>query len=189
MVDRTRLTAEEFAATKYELPNGGRWVELIAGHVVALQPPSEMHGIVVMNFSKALAEHLRRADEPGYACFDLGLIVARSPDTVRVPQISYFTNRDRFAETDAMVTETRPALVVEVASTNDRRHQMGTRVRDYLRWGVKRVWIIDPVELLCSVHCLGRPVKRLSAREMLSGDPLPAEFRVSVSDLLAEPQC
>ena len=80
------------------------------------------------------------------------------------------------------------ALVVEVASTNDRRRQLGTRVRDYLNWGAKRVWIIDPVELLCFIHCLGRTVKRLSAGDALSGDPLPAEFRVSVSDLFAEPK-
>ena len=188
MVDLKRLTAEEFAATKYELPDGGRWVELIAGHVIALQPPSDVHGNVVLNFSKALAEHFQSADVPGYACFDLGLVIARNPDTVRVPQVSYFTGGDRFAETDAMITETRPALVVEVASTNDRRRQMGTRVRDYLQWGVKRVWVIDPVELFCSMHRLGRPVKRLSAGEMLSGEPLPTEFCMSVSDLFAEPK-
>ena len=33
---------EGHGSTTIELPDGGRWVELIAGHVVALQPPNNL---------------------------------------------------------------------------------------------------------------------------------------------------
>ncbi len=44
MIDDALVTAEEFANTKYDLPEGGRWTELFAGRILTLQPPDEVHG-------------------------------------------------------------------------------------------------------------------------------------------------
>ncbi len=43
------ITAEEFADTRYELPDGGRWSQLAGGVVVSLEPPDLSHGTAVMN--------------------------------------------------------------------------------------------------------------------------------------------
>lgn len=187
MAEMKRLTAEQFAMRKHDLPDGGRWVELVAGSVVSLEPPNEIHGNFVLNFSKALAEHLQGAEEAGYACFDLGLVVSRNPDTVRVPQVSYFPSGERFEATDAVVTETPPAVVVEVASTNDRRRSVAARVGEYLHWGVKRVWVADALEQRCLIFRPGQPAEQLTAQKSLSGDPFLPGFRVRIADLFAEP--
>lgn len=180
------LTAEQFAEQKYDFPEGGRWTELNRGKVSTLSPPDELHGNVVLNLSKTLAEHAQTAEE-GYACFELGLIVARNPDTVRCPAVSYFQEGERFAEMDKLVTETIPVFVVEIASTNDRRRDMADRVTSYLEWGVGQVWLIDTQ--LREVH-ICRPEKsrtRLQGFQMLFGAPVLSTFKIRVEDLFAPP--
>ena len=78
MIDVTPLTAEQFATWSDEADER-RWVELVAGKIVRLEPPDATHGLVVLNLSKALSRYVHeRGDEiDGYACFELGLIIAR----------------------------------------------------------------------------------------------------------------
>src|SRR5579864_2162436 len=114
------MTAEQFIEGRDELADGGRWTELVAGQPVILSPPTIEHGNSILNLSKALADYSQK-EQGGYACFELGLAIARNPDTVHFPAICFFTTGDLFAEAEKVITEVRPALVVEVASTNDRR--------------------------------------------------------------------
>ncbi len=183
------LTAEQFARGKTDLPDGGRWTELVAGEVNTLEPPDVVHGTFVLNVSKSLATHLQRTGtgNAGYAYFELGLIVARNPDTVRCPPVSVFLGADRFAEADKMVTESRPAWVIEIASTNNRRQQMLRRVEEYLNWGVELVWMADPAEQQVHVFQPGNPAKRLARSESISGSPVLAGFTMRVDELFAEP--
>ena len=55
MISDTRMTAEQFAASKHELPEGGRWHELHEGRPVVMDPPDDQHGTTVMNISTAIA--------------------------------------------------------------------------------------------------------------------------------------
>lgn len=179
-------SAEQFADNKFELPEGGRWTELCAGEVVTLSPPDEGHGNVVLNFSKALAEHAQKAED-GYACFELGLIVARNPDTVFCPAVSYFRTGERFAELENLVTETVPELVVEIASTNDRRRNISARIAAYLNWGVGHVWLADTQRQEIHIFQPGVSPIRLRGREVLHGGMVLKEFRSHVDDLFAAP--
>src|SRR5690242_16829515 len=114
MTRTVELDAEQFAEQKYDLPEGGRWTELVSGKVVVLSPPDDAHGNIVRNLSKSLADYAHQS-QLGYACFELGLIVSRCPDTVRCPAACYFTSGERFAEADKAVTDACPAVVVEIA--------------------------------------------------------------------------
>jgi Uma2 family endonuclease len=180
------LTAEQFASTRDELPDGGRWTELVAGKLVTLSPPTIEHGTAVLNLSKALAEYSQK-EQGGYACFELGLMTARNPDTVRVPAICFFTSGPTFAEADKVVTETRPALVVDVASTSDRRRGMEQRVTNWLEWGVRAVWVLDLQAK--QVHAVekGRAGQRFAEHQSLSGGSVLSGFKFSVGDLFKEP--
>ena len=187
MIDFNLLTGEQFVERKLDLPEGGRWHELVAGKVVQLQPPDVAHGTTLLNFSKALADYLQRQPD-GYACFELGLIVGRDPDTVRCPAVSFFVEGDKFAESDKTVTDSRPALVVEIASTNDRRRTMRQRVDEYLAWGVQLVWVADPNEKQFHIFQPGRPGKKLGEDQSLLGQPVINGFEIRVGDLFLEPE-
>ena len=190
-MDSLRLmTAEEFAASgETDDDFEPRWNELLAGRIVAFQPPPPEHGAVVLNFAKAIAAYLQKStEEKGYAGFETSLLLARNPDTVRRPPVSFFVTGDRFAEVDSRLTETRPALVLEIASTNDRRRAMRDRVESYLAWGVRGVWVADSIEK--SVHVLqtGRPPRIFTGTQSIPGSPIFANFRIGTAELFAMPQ-
>lgn len=187
VIDQALLTAEKFAERRSDLPDGGQWVELVAGRVSILGQPDDAHGVIVLNLSKEIGKFLQ-AGGAGYACFDLGLVVAREPDTVRWSAMAFFIEGERFAESDKLITDTRPALVVEIASSNARRRDMRERVLEYLRWGVNRVWVIDPVDR--QMHIFGNDLAtiHLGEHETLIGHPVMTGFNVKIQDLFAEPK-
>lgn len=180
------LTAEEFADRKFDLPEGGRWHELVAGELQQFDPPEVVHGNIVLNLSKALAEHLA-PDSTVYACFELGLVVCRDPDTVRCPPVSLFVEGEAFAEMDKQVTETRPGLVIEIAASNARRAGMADRIGEFHGWGVELVWVIDPQDRCVHVAPRGRDRQVVEAAETLRSHPLLPGFGVRVDDLFADP--
>jgi len=189
-------TAEEFVDRRYELPNGGQWSELICGEPVELHPPESAHGTAVLNLSKALADWIEQT-RTGHACFELGLILSRCPDTVCCPPISYFVTGDRWSEMDQTVTESCPGLVVEVPSTPDRRRLLPGRIRQYLEHGVAAVWVVDPSGQTITVQTNQTEPLVLSCNDTLSsdsgwtskvtGEPVLAGFSLPVERVFREP--
>ncbi|MEZ6056417.1 MAG: Uma2 family endonuclease [Planctomycetaceae bacterium] len=181
------MTVEEFLDERYELPEGGQWSELEGGKAICFQPPDLDHGTVVLNLSKGVSRWAV-AEERGYACFDLGLVLRRDPDTVRFPAASFFLTGDRFAESDRDVTETRPAAVVELASTADRRKVMSSRVSEYLEQGVEAVIVVDPKHETVSVWHSGAAALELGLGDRLEGLATLPGFEIEVVELFAVPE-
>ncbi|MHC4875013.1 MAG: Uma2 family endonuclease [Planctomycetota bacterium] len=189
------MTAEQFAEEKFDLADGGRWAELIAGEPVVLEPPTSEHGTVVMNLTRALAAYVEQT-RVGYACFELGVVVQRNPDTVLGPAISYFLTGNRWAETDNVVTESSPALVVEVPSTTDRRRSMQERIAAYQAHGVSLIWVVDLQQKHVAVHSRQEATVVLQSEHSLtsvpgwrddSGSQLLTGFTLPLADIFAEP--
>ena len=180
------MTLDQFET---RLLDGDRWVELVEGRFVRLSPPDDAHGDVVRNLSRVLAAHLKRSTDT-YACFELPLIVRREPPTVRCPAVSCFRfqSEGRFAETDKLVTETRPVLIVEVASTNERREAMAKRVQGYVEWGVNAIWVIDPVTRHVHQFHGQSAGQMLKEPQVMLGYPVLPGLAVPVSDLFRQPE-
>ena len=186
MIQRA-MTAEEFSLQRSDLPDAGQWAELIRGVPVVLQPPDLEHGNLVLNFSKAFSAYVH-AEEFGYPCFDLGLKLESAPDTILFPAISYFTEGERFSEMDKDYTEAVPTVVVELATTNDRRSNINERAALYHQMGTSAVWIVDPHAR--SIHVARKGAtspSRLTESDTLTGAPDLKGFQVAVEDLFAEP--
>lgn len=182
-----RFTADEFLETRFELPDAGQWSELVAGEPIQLEPPDLEHGNAVLNLSKALAEFVQTTNR-GYACFELGLRIAREPDTVHFPAVSYFLGGKRFAESDKLYTDTVPDLILELSSTPDRRAQMSRRIGRWLEWGVRQVWVIDSVERSVAINAAGSEPKRFDEGSTVTADPVLPEFSVRVGELFVVPE-
>ncbi len=184
--DPDLLTADQFIDGIFDLPEGGRWMELRAGRLHTFEPPDDRHGNVVRNLSRLLAE-FAQTQPRGYACFELGLILHSDPGTVYFPPICYFTSGERFAETDQVATRRVPALVVEIASTNDRRRDMSDRVRAYLEWQVPTVWLIDPVAREVHLFRSGAAPRNYRDDQILLGDDELRDFQTPVAPLFNDP--
>jgi Uma2 family endonuclease len=180
------MTAAEFAARRHELPDGGRWMELVAGETHGLHPPDDKHGDVVLNLSKAIAGALRPTDA-AYVNFEVGVLTARNPDTVRFPAMSIFTSGDRFAGIDAVYVTEIPALVVEIVSTNDRRRSIAERVYEYHHAGVSTVWVADPQGGAVTVLRRNAPSVTFRGEERLSDFSLLPRFEVETKNLFVVP--
>ena len=165
-------------------------MELVDGELLRLDPPDEEHGTIVQNFSRELAAFLRQSESSSqaYACFELGLIVSRNPDTIRFPAACCFIESERFSETDKFATEATPHWVIEIASTNQRRNDTKRRVKDYHAWGVKLVWVIDPLEKTLHTFSHLRTIKNLSEDQSLTAEPVFPNFQICVADLFVIPK-
>lgn len=186
MPESQTYTAEQFLDARIELPDAGRWTELEQGKIITLEPPDVEHGTIVLNFSKVLSVYLHKVDQ-GYACFDLGLLVERNPDTVRFPAVSLFKTGKRFEETDKAISEQIPAVIIEVASTIDRRRLMKTHVTEYVNWGVELIWVIDPQEKEVLEYLPGQGSQVIDISGKINGGEVLPDFSMTVEDLFAEP--
>lgn len=189
IVPRQKMTAAEFAERRVDLPEAGRWHELHAGQPVLLDAPSDAHGTVVLNLSRAVGIWLQDPENigAGYACHGPGLLVARDPDTLYMPSLLFFTEGPLFGQMDETIASITPQLVVDVASSNDRRREMRDRTLGYLQLGVQVVWVPDPFKKEVLVIRKNAPTLALGTRQSLDGSPVLPGFSISVADVFAQP--
>lgn len=185
----SKLTAAEFTARRPDLPEAGRWHELHEGQLVLLSAPEEIHGTIVLNLSRLLAVWLqsRPPGQRGYACHGLGLHVNSNPDTLYFPAISLFLGNSSFLQADLVVASAVPDLVIDIASTNDRRSEMRRRTTACLQHGVRTVWVPDPFKKEVQVIRRGAHTLALGHWQTLDGSPLLPGFSVPVEQLFAQP--
>lgn len=186
MVSPDPLTAEQYADQKFDLTDGGRWTELVKGRVITLQPPDDAHGNIVRNLTLAFSNYIH-AGSQGYACFELGLVTTRKPDTVRCPPLCFFTEGELFEHLDEVVSTSKPQLVVEIASSNDRRRGMDQKILEYQASGMKLIWVVDPFAKQIHVFEWARDPKEYSDHQTLHGTAALDGFQMPVSEIFAEP--
>jgi Uma2 family endonuclease len=115
---------------------------------------------------------------------DAGFILARDPDTLRGPDVSYVT-RERY---DALTDETRafpgpPDLAVEILSPSDRESDVHAKIADYLAAGTRLVWVVDPRHERVTVYRDLLAPRQLEAKGELDGEDVIPGFRVRVREI------
>lgn len=186
----SRITAAQFEHTRLDLPEAGRWHELHEGRPALLSTPEEVHGTIVLNISRMLALWLqsRPPGQRGYACHSLGLLVRQNPDSVYFPAISLFLTNSSFLQADRVIASEVPALVVDIASSNDRRRDMRLRTTSYMQLGVRCIWIPDPFKKEVQVIHRGGQTLALGNWQSIDCTDLLPGFSVSVEQIFAQPK-
>ncbi|MFO1093689.1 MAG: Uma2 family endonuclease [Planctomycetaceae bacterium] len=102
--------------------------------------------------------------------------------------MSYFLDGPRFAESDKLFTEARPAFVIELASSIDRRRLMRSREREFLSRGVQLVWTIDTAAGDVQVTSAEQPDgQRFAGDERVTAGSLLPGLSIRTADLFVEP--
>lgn len=134
------LTAEEYV----QLPNIGAPTELVRGRIVEMNIPSSHHGWLCLRIGKLLANYVDDHDLGRVLGNDAGMITERDPDTVRGPDISFFSYsrmpREASLEGYAQVA---PEVAFEVRSPRDHWPKILERVSEFLNAGVLAVYVVD----------------------------------------------
>ena len=144
----TLLTAEDL----YALPDDDRGYELVEGRLVVSEPPGWAHGSIALHAGAVLLAFVRSRGL-GAVAVESGYVLARRPDTVRGPDIS-FVRTERLPGRDVAYRyyEGAPDLAVEILSPDDRATEVARKVAGYLRAGTRAVWVLDPESRTLVVH-------------------------------------
>ena len=174
------LTAEEFAR-QY---GGEKYLELVEGRVVRTMPGSPRHGNVDSNLAMRLGTFV--ADRGlGKVYLNTGFILARGPDVVRGPDEA-FVALERIKTTpppERGFWEIAPDLAAEIVSPENTADEVAQKVTEYLRAGVKLIWVIYPRQKQVHVFRPGRDPKILGGDDFVEGEDVVTGFRIPLTDL------
>jgi Uma2 family endonuclease len=144
------LTAEEFAQLP-EPPDGSKQ-ELVRGEIVVTPPPGFRHGRVQIRVG-VLLETWARSRQAGRSTVESGLVTEEGPDTVRGPDVAFWSfDRLPAGQEPIGYPEVAADVCVEVVSPSNTRRGMRTKVREYLTRGVRVVWVVDPEARTVAVY-------------------------------------
>lgn len=170
----------------YSLPEGRVKYELEAGLLLSEPHPGMQHGRVAAAVAEILRSHVRRHGLGVVLGNDTWFVLARSPDTVRGPDVA-FVVRKRFERVGDLTTAFpgAPDLAVEVVSPSTTRASLHGKIADYLSAGTACVWVVDPASQTVTVYRSLLSPRTIEAGKMLDGGDVVPEFRVPV-ELLFE---
>jgi Uma2 family endonuclease len=181
------MTAEQFFDWVHRPENAGKHFELERGRAVEVPRPGELHGATCHNVDFVLGLYIRQRDQGCVFVNDTGVIWERDPDTVRGPDVFYYSESKDFFELNPKYTEHVPTLVVEVLSPNDRMGKVNASIAEFLRWGVSLVWLVDPEDRTVTVYRPDRAHTIYQADQELTGDEVLPDFRCRVADFFYMP--
>jgi Uma2 family endonuclease len=175
------LTAEEFMAADL----GERRFELVRGEIVEVPPPMPEHGRTCMKVGNVL-ENYGRESGYGYCIPESAVATERGPDTVRGPDISFFS-RARWPESKIGrgLPPVPPDLVVEVLSPGNRPGEMWRKITEYFDAGINLVIVVDPRMRRVALYRPGDVFPTiLNESDHLENLPELPGFRCRVADFL-----
>lgn len=174
------LTADDLL----QLSSDGFCGELIRGVLCESMPPGLEHGEVVTAFGAELRGFVKPQRLGRVAVGDPGIKIERDPDTVRAPDVAFFSaQRLPLDQRIQGYADVLPELVVEVKSPRDSRDQLNDKAEMWLRQGVRLVWIAFPDERTVEAHHADQGVALYRREDELDGmDVLPG-FTCAVGPL------
>ena len=75
---------------------------------------------------------------------EAGYVLARNPDTVRGPDLSFIARERLVGFDDSRFFEGAPDLAVEILSPSNRPGEVRAKAPEYLAAGARLVWVVDP---------------------------------------------
>lgn len=172
------LTAEEF----FLLPPTRTEQELVRGEVIEMPPPGMLHGVTQSKIIWRIGSFVNTGPGGILTC-ESGVITERHPDSVRGPDISYWT-KDRLKEIPVGYVETAPDLIVEVLSPSNTTKQILEKLREYFAKGVRLVWVVSPEDRTLTSYRKPEEGRLLHETAMVTGEDVLPGFECRVSDLL-----
>lgn len=149
--------------------------ELVRGELFPMPPPGDQHGIVCANVVFLLKTYTKQAGRGVVMGNDAGIITEKDPDSVRGVDVALFLAPNwGSGSVPEGYTDQPPELAVEVRSPTQAWGDLAVKVGEYLRMGVRLVWVVDPkarrVTVFTSEH---EPLTFAAESELDGGDALP----------------
>ncbi|MBX9579555.1 MAG: Uma2 family endonuclease [Gemmataceae bacterium] len=180
------MTVDEYWEFVDRPENHDRMFELRRGRVVEMPRPKKPHGIVCTRIGTQLQNYADRVGRGYVLSNDTGVVLEEEPGTVVGPDVAYCVDANEYDEVEPRWVETPPVLAVEVLSPTNKTTEMNEKVADYLRAGVRVVWLADPETKTLTVYRPDRSLVVLKPGDDLTADELPG-FACKVGDFFRLP--
>ena len=167
---RQGITVEELE----RLPDDEYRYELEAGVLVREPAPGARHAVIGGRLAGLLHEHVKAV--PGAVVLtEAAFVLAREPDTVRVPDLAVVrVERVRVLADWRRPFSGAPELAVEIVSPSNQRWAIRSKVAEYLSAGTEVVWVVDPdAETVTTFRSLFTPVAAGTDETLDGGSVLP----------------
>ena len=142
MATSALVSVEEYLSTSY--PGCDR--EYLDGQVVERNMGENRHSRIQTLIVIYFGIHYKQY----WAAVECRMLVTRS--RYRIPDVCLLTGPWPSEPGPLTIP---PFLVVEVLSPDDRAGDMEEKIADYLAWGVKYVWVVNPETKRAFIHTLG----------------------------------
>jgi len=168
----------------WHLPDDGLRRELVKGVVCTIPPAGFEHGVVTINLSTPLDQHVRPNRLGVVVGAETGFLIATNPDTVRAPDIG-FVRQARIQATGIprQYWPGAPDLAIEIVSPNDRVFEVDDKVQEWLNAGAALVWVVNPRPRTVTVHRQGGTATLLTTNDVLTGEQVVPGFSIRVADI------
>mgnify|MGYP000498297603 CR=1 FL=1 len=181
-VTKKPWTAEELS----RLPEGWRY-EIDQGELVIMAPAGFEHNDVTTEIATRLRQFAKERELGKVLANELGVLLRRDPDTLRAPDVAFYSN-DRLARIldRKGFPDVPPDLAIEV---HDRSEPALTRkIQQYLEAGVRAVWVVDLEARSLTRHAPGEPPRTWSSPEAVIEEPVLPGFSCRLGELFGEIQ-
>ena len=184
MVTATTETKLLTADDLLRLHSQGVRGELIRGVLCENMAAGMEHGEIVVNLSTELRNFVKPRRLGRLMASDSGVWLERGPDTVREPDIAFFTAGKIPAGARVQgYAEVVPDLVVEVKSPSDSVREVTDKARMWLSYGVRLAWVLHPDTRSVDVHPQNGPMSTLTVSDTLDGGDVLPGFECKVNDI------
>jgi Uma2 family endonuclease len=173
------LTAEDL----FWMPDNGKRRELVKGELREMPPAGSVHGAFGGRLQAYLGIHILNHQLGQIFLAETGFIIKRAPDTVRAPDIA-FISKERLPEPlpDGYLP-VAPDLAVEVVSPSDSAREVRDKVNEWLNFGVRMVWVVEPRKRTIKEYRLNsdeQPVRIFGEDDVLDGGDVVPGFSLPV---------
>jgi Uma2 family endonuclease len=177
------ITAEEFM--RMPDPADGSKQELVRGEVITKPPPHFKHGFRQAN-TVSLLHAWARSSQKGRVTPESGVITEREPDTVRGPDVAFWSaERSPLSIVPDGYPDVAADLIVEIISATKRLARIIDKMREYFEAGVRMVWIVYSEDHTVRVYRSLDEGKILHSSATLSGEDVLPGFTCKVAELFA----
>ena len=167
-----------------QLPDDDLRHELINGELIKMPLPKVPHGRAAKRLGKPLEQFVSDHDLGEAFTTEIGFQLTNDPDTVLGPDIS-FISKERLKSAGEVTGfwQGPPDLAVEVLSPGDRRGKVNKKILQWLGFGTRQVWIVDPKHSTVTIYRSETDATTFSGSDYLESQDLFPGFRISLDQI------
>jgi Uma2 family endonuclease len=178
-------TVEEFWEYCQLPENSGRRLELVNGEIREMVPTGGEHGEAGGDLFGLVWTHNREHKLGRVTNAETGYVLTIGEDNkpfIRAPDIGFVSIARAPEPFGSGFVPMPPDLAVEVVSPGDRAEEIEEKIQDYLRYGVRFIWVMYP-SLKSIMVRKPNAMKELTGDDVLDGEDVLPGFKVKVSEI------